>query len=462
MARHLPAAACLILGCTVSCLAQTRPADASEQELRQEVRELRAEVAELRAQMNSNAPTTRPAVAADSADLMIRDADRHGELLDSEGITAGHERDRGFFIRSDDGNFFLHPWAFFQVRDATNYRENAKHGTESDTENGFELPRAKFILDGNVFSPDLTYQFIWATSDTTGSLVLQDAWARYHFAGTDLAARAGQIRDPFDHEQLLFATKSLTPERSIVNNVLANGDGIVKAASVEYGYDAPSPIRGALAFTGGERSMDTTFQDFSTNTQSWGAAGRVEWKLTGDWRDYQQFTSLADRENLLVLGAGADYTEAGDTGALMHVADVQLDTTSGLALYAAYLGRYTRHNGGAPGTNGGLLGTGATANTYDSTFRLMGAWLIDGRIEPFARYEYLHFDGFELPTTAAHTVINDFTVGMNWYLEGHRAKFTAGASWLPNGSPITNVMSDLFANHGGNEVIIQAQFQLII
>src|SRR5205823_3692419 len=122
---------------------------------------------------------------------------------------AGYTRDKGFIVRSEDGNFLLHPWAFIQIRNATNYRERAT--TTSDTQNGFELPRMKFILDGNVISPDLTYQFIWATSDTTGNLGLQDAWARYHVPHTPFALRAGQIRDPVDHEQIMYATRSLTP-----------------------------------------------------------------------------------------------------------------------------------------------------------------------------------------------------------------------------------------------------------
>jgi len=163
-----------------------------------------------------------------------------------------------------------------------------------------------------------------------------------------------------------------------------------------------------------------------------------------------------------VLGAGADYTEAGDAGALMHVVDAQLDTPGGLSLYAAYLGRYTRHNGGAAGTNGGLSGGGPTANTYDSTFRVMAGYVIGRHLEPFARYEYLHFSGFELPATAAHTVIHDVTIGFNYYLMGHRAKFSAAASYLPNGSPVANTLGDLLVTPGGSEVIVQAQFQLIL
>lgn len=404
-----------------------------------------------------------PAASSDAAGAMLTDAQRRSAFLDVNTLTASYVPGQGALIRSEDGNFLMHPWAFIQVRNASNYREHVKNGNGSDFENGFEIDRMKFILDGNLFGPDLTYQFIWATSDTTGNLGLQDAWVRYHFPGTSWAVRAGQIRDPFDHEQIIYATKSLTPERSIVNNVLANADGVVKGASIGYGYDTDSALRSEVAITGGQRNFDTTFQTFSANSADWGAAGRVEYKLFGNWADYSQFTTLGDKHDLLVIGAGADYTEAGDTGALMHVADVQYDSPSGFMVYAAYLGRYTRHNGGAIGTNGGFSGAGASFNTYDSTVRLMAAYLIGGHFEPFARYEYLHINPHELPATAAHDFISDVTLGFNYYFYGHRAKITAAASYLPDGSPISNTFSDLLATpHSGNEVIVQAQVQVIL
>ena len=64
---------------------------------------------------------------------------------------------------------------------------------------------------------------------------------------------------------------SLTPGRSIVNNVLLNGDDIVKAVSLSYGYDGNDPFRAELAFTSGERNFDTNFQQFPTNGANWGA-----------------------------------------------------------------------------------------------------------------------------------------------------------------------------------------------
>jgi hypothetical protein len=331
-----------------------------------------------------------------------------------------------------------------------------------DGEDGFELPRAKFIMDGNIFTTDLTYQVIWATSDTTGNLGLQDAWGRWYIPHTLFAIEGGNIRDPIDHEQLLFATKTLGPERTIVNNVLLNGDDIVKGAELSVGYDDPVPLRGEIAVTSGERNFDTTFQDYPTNPASWGLAARVEYKPFGDWNDYTQFTALHDKVPLLVIGAGADYTEGGATAGLTHVLDVQFNTPDQLTLYGGYLGRYVRHDGGLPTTNGNpATAAAATADTYDATVRLMAAYLIKGHLEPFVQYEYLRFDRHEFGPTPTNYDMSDITLGTNYYFYGHRAKFSFGASYLPQGSPVPTTLGDLLTTHRGQEVMLQTQVQLI-
>jgi hypothetical protein len=474
-----------LLVTTTNCPAQTAPANPTQQELLDEVRALRSEVKDLHAQLNAQRPTTQPAsqsaapfTASDDVaagglpaqaaptDAMLQDIDRR-KSMDMTGISAGWDPAKGFVIRSEDGNFLLHPWAFIQIRDTTNYRQGGKVGGGDTTDTGLELPRMKLILDGNIFSTDFTYQIIWATATegaaapAGGSLFLQEAWGRYHLPETPFAIRAGNMRDPFDHEQILFGTRSLTPERSIINNVLANGDNIVKGVSASYGYDLPSPFRTEIAYTGGMRNTDTSFVGFPTNPATWGAAGRFEYKFFGDWKDYTQFTALGDKHPLLVLGGGIDYTEAGKTGNFSHVIDVQFDTPDGLNVYAAYLGRYVSHNAGTPGTNGAVTTAGRFPDTYDETLRLQAGYLFAHHFEPFARYEYIHFSGLEIARTSPHNVLQDMTVGFNYYFVGHRAKFSAAASYLPDGSPIANTQSDLLSNRK-NEVLFQAQFQLMI
>jgi hypothetical protein len=433
----------------------------TQQQLLDEVRALRAEVKELRGQLTAQTQPSKEEQARAAADVM-RDASLHGKMLDVEGFTAGHDQ-RGFIIQSTDGRFVLHPWFFIQVRDATNYREDGKHnGTEPDWQNGFEIRRAKLILDGNAVTPDLTYQIIWAVDRKTGLLSMEDAWARYHIPTTPFAVRAGQIRDPLDHEQLVFGTQTLGAERSLVDNLFLNGDGIVQGVSVGYGYDTESVIRSEVAFTDGFRSSNMNFQDFSTTNADWGAAGRVEWKATGNWQNYRDFTARGTTDNMLVFGAGVDYTEAGDTAQLLHVVDAQYERPGGLGLYAAYLGRAVRNNAGPIASNGGATGTKATADTYDATVRVTAGWAIGEHWEHFVRYEYINFDPAELPPTAGHRYLNSITLGSNYFFAGWRAKLTGEVTYLPQGSPVDEDGTNILANRGGNEVVVRVQFQFAI
>jgi hypothetical protein len=441
----------IITFCRAMGIAHAQPAtQPTPQDLLQRVNDLQSQVKDLRSQLKDVQATTQPGPAVQT------------DIHQPPSLNAGYSLDKGFYIRTDDGNFLLHPWAFIQGRDAYAYQSvSTSNGHQG--QNGLEMPRAKFILDGNVFSRDLTYQLIWATTtnDTTGGPDLQDAWGRYHLPGTIFAFEGGNIRNPVDHEQLLFATKSLGPERSIVNSVLLNGDDIVKGAMLSAGYDTPGSLRGELAFTGGERNVDTTFQGFPSNPATWGLAGRAEWKLFGDWDDYSQFTSLDDKSELLVVGGGTDFTQGGGTSALTHVLDVQYNLPDGLSLYAAYLGRYVSNDGGLPNTNGHpATGAAPFGDTYDATARFTAAYVIQRRFEPFFRYEYLHFDAreFSAPT---NNDISDITLGANYYFFGQRVKASFAASYLPQGSPVSSTLGDVLTTHRGQEIILQTQVQLI-
>jgi hypothetical protein len=446
----------------------TQPSDNATQQ--QQINDLRSEVQQLRDQINSGSANPQPANAqpaqsnAEPTQTTAEPAPTSTEPTPNGffGLFGGWNPDRGFEIKSADDNFLFHPWAYFHFRYAVNYRSATVGGSGSDTEAGFELSRLKLIFDGNLFTKDLTYQIIYTTLDNTGGSQLQDAWARYHIPRTPFAVEAGNIRDPLDHEQIMFATKTMTPERSIVNNVLLNGDDIVKGIMFSYNYDQDSVYRQLFAVTSGERNFDTDFEDYPVNPASWGLATRADFKVFGNWKDYAQFSSLGDTEPLLVFGGGLDYTEAGSTADLTQVLDVQYNLPCGFGLYAAYLGRYTRNNHGPLGSDGGATPTSTiNADTYDTTVRFMASQLIGKHLEPFFRYEYIQFAPIEVPP-GLNSTLNDITIGANYYFYGQRLKFSGAASYLPNGSPVANQLGDLLISHRGTEWIVQLQLQLMI
>lgn len=230
------------------------------------------------------------------------------------------------------------------------------------------------------------------------------------------------------------------------------------------GYDNNGPLRAELALTDGLRSANTNFQDFPASgiQADWGVAGRVDWKLMGDWKQYNSFSAQGSKDALLVLGAGVDYTEAGDTRQLSHVIDIQYDAPCGLSAYAAYLGRYVENNGGLPGSNGGAVGNVTTHDTYDATVRAQIGYVTASHWEPFARYEFIHFDPDGLAAGTKNHDVHEFTAGLNYYLHGQRAKFTMDVSYLPEGSPVADDSSGVLVNDGSDEFVFRAQFQLIL
>ena len=460
---------------TTVCAAAAPATVPDPQELEDRINALQAEVEQLEAlQQAARQKQEADAATAATAAAVRADAQRRSRPLDLEEFTAGYSADRGFILRSADGRFLLHPFLVTQFRNVTNYREGAAPpGSASstspggaDAQNGFELRRVKFGVDGNAVSPDLTYQAIFSVDRKTGTVSLEDGWARYRFPDTPWAIRAGQIRDPLDHEQIVFAAFSLTADRSLVDDLFAGVDGLVQGVSI--GYEDDGPFRAEAAFTDGLRSANTNFQDYPATGADWGAAARVEYKVRGDWKQYRDFTALGNAQPLLVFGAGADYTEAGRTAQFVHVVDAQYESPCGLGLYGAYLGRYVRHNAGPPGTNGAPIGapTGAApgaalaADTYDTTFRAQAGYVIDNRWEPFVRYEYIHFARAELPAGSTHSVVHEFTAGVNYYFAGHHAKLTTDITCLPTGSPVGDDGSGVLATRRGSELLLRAQFQL--
>ncbi len=196
-------------------------ADSAAQEMQAQLKALQAKVDQMQAKQDA----LDKANAQSTANRVHDDAVKHdSQMLDIGGVTAGYA-DKRFFIGSDDGNFVLKPWIHIQARYSLNYREDEKHNhTDSDTEDGFELRRARLGFDGNLFGKDFTYFINWAsnrenstltvkntagatvgtTTGPTGGLpVLEEAWMKYHFHDSPYYVKVGQMHDPLDHENIV-------------------------------------------------------------------------------------------------------------------------------------------------------------------------------------------------------------------------------------------------------------------
>jgi hypothetical protein len=424
--------------------------EATTRQLLEQVKQLLQKVQQLEARQEQQQRRSSADVAA-TVEQIYQDAARRSAMLEALPLSSNWQAGK-FILRSEDGNFLLHPWLQMQLRGTANYRDDASGAGGSDFESGFELRRMKFGFDGNVFSPDVTYLFNWATNRNTGNPELEEAWVRAKVSD-DWSVRGGQMKDPFARESLISSKKFLAADRTVLTDTFTGGDNYVQGVSAGYAREA---LQAEVALTDGMNSPNQNFQDFPTTNWNFGVAGRVQYKLFGDWGAYDQFTSLGDKHDLMVVGGGLDWSQGGNTDQILQTVDVQYNQTSGLGLFGALYGRYTRN---APKGTGAA--TAVQNDTYDWGLIAQASYLIpNSKWEPFARYDFIHFDADSIPAGAGQDV-NEIAVGVNYYVHGHDAKFTFDLSYLPDGSPVSDSGSDVLSSDD-DELLLRGQFQLLL
>ncbi|CAN5548733.1 hypothetical protein BH10PLA1_BH10PLA1_08070 [soil metagenome] len=454
--QHLLTTACMVGLFTLPAAAQVASQQSTEQQiavLRAEIQELKAKQAKLEAAA-AQAPVASPRPGdpvAQTQAAVAQDAARRSSLISESNLTrafSSYDPQKGFVFRSEDGSFSLHPWVQFQFRGVTDYRNDVNG--DSDTQTGFEMRRMKFGVDGNAYSPDTAYLFSWQADRNTGNVSLEEAWVRTKLS-SDFYIRGGQFKDPFAHESLVSSKKLMSADRTLATDVLAGADDYIQGVAVNYSHDA---LQAEVAVTDGHNESNRNFQDFPTNAWDFGLAGRVQYKLMGDWGAYDQFTALGLKKDLLVVGGGADLSQGGNTDQFLHTVDVHYANVSGLAAFGAIYGRYTAN---AP--KSATVNSANEHDTYDWGLIAQASYVIpETRVEPFARYDYIGFDA-DTVAAGAEQHVHEFTGGVNYYLHGQSAKFTLDVTYLPNGTPAgaADVLTSTDA-----EFLLQAQFQLLL
>lgn len=411
--------------------------EVTTQELQAQIKALEAKVQALEAQR----------VATSDVDALVRsvlaDAQQRSQLMSSEGFTAGYSKGQ-FIIQSADGNFRFIPVAQFQERYVANYREDGKHGgNSSSTDDGFELRRAKFGFAGNAGSPALTYKLLWQVPRKTGNVSLEEAWVRYEL-NRNFAIFGGQFEDRVSKDQVTSSSKTLAIEQALATNLLIEGPlDYVQGVGLAYQQNR---FRVQGVFHDGANSDNTNFQNGATY---FGVSGRAEYRAQGDdWKAYDDYTARGNKQSLLVFGAGADLTQAPDVDRVHYAADVQWEpqAIAGLSVFASYLGESLRPDAGADINNHGLIA--------------QAGYLLSDRWEVFGRYDIVFLDDQVVPVGGSDRA-QEFTLGVNYYIRGHSAKFTADVVYLPDGSP-QNVDGLGILAGNAEQLLTRMQFQLVL
>jgi hypothetical protein len=472
LGRGLALVVAMALG--FSCIARADDAAAQPSSVQQDNAELRSEVDQLKTKVEK-LEANQPATSQPSQQTPAIVPNTNQSSFNAFRFTSGYDPAVGFVLRSDDNQFSLHPGFVFDFRNMTSYREKLVPNSGSEvpkagytTENGFDVTRARLTFDGR--ATDYVTYFIQFQDDQGTSFGLLDAYWAYHFGkDSPFALKVGQFKDPIWHERNLSEATLLTVDRSLVEALIGGGQtGRVQGIDLMYDKDR---LRTQLVFHDGFNSINTKFFDAGglgagvtagsgVTPTNFGASGRAEFMLIGDrtpefnpYTEYdKQFTALGDKQDILVLGGGADFSQASSNDVLFHTVDLQYDTTCGFSAYGAYLGAYRDIHANQGVTKGFY---------YNPGFLFQLAYLVTPKIEPFARYDYTY-----LPlgsTTGLFTgEAQEITVGANYYLYRQNLKFTLDASWLPNGSPVDSDALGILKDSGHSEFTVRAQFQLAI
>jgi len=448
-ARSLTALALTTLLASASTASAAEP---TYDELKQKLQQLEEKVAKIEEDR-----TRDSRAVANTIESILRDAEQRSDLLQAgTGVTAGY--DNGFFIQSTDGSYLLKPSINAQFRNVTTYRQDAEAGGDADDiQNGFEWRRLRFRFDGNAFSKDFTYSFVFDTARQGGAVTLLDAWGQYQL-NDDWAVKFGQFKASVFQERNLSGFAQLAVERSIVDAYIAGAlIDRVQGISLIYGGRTDDALRAEAAFHDGANSRNTNFQDtFDTTVPpdgtdarpDWGTSGRVEWKAFGDWRAYRDFSAIGNKDSLLVFGAGADFTDGPTTDTLAGTIDAQWEHGP----WALFGGLFVRQRDVDDLDD--FTDYGALAQVG---YLLNPAW------ELFGRYDLVAFDDDGV-TAGIEDTYSEITFGVNYYLGSngaykHRAKISVDLTYLPDGAPASQDAQGILATPE-HEWVLRTQFQL--
>jgi hypothetical protein len=436
--RILLGGTALLLGTAANAWADQN----SSADLQKQIQELQAQVSELQAQ-RAIAPAYSASDVNSVVDSVLKDAERRSQLLaDGGGGFLGGWENGKFTIRSADGNYSLSPGIWLQFRSVTNVNDRSGGEGGNNLDNGFELRRLKLSFEGNAITKDLTYGIVWATDRKNGNLVNEEAWARYAFAD-NWAVKVGQYKELIYQETATSSKRKLAVDVSLAGQILFGGDTYSQGIELDYG-DHDEALRALVGISDGYGSVNTNFQDPPANPFDFGVYGRVEYKLLGDWKSYTDATALGNKHDLLVIGAGGDWSQNGDQSIYRPAIDLQWETGP-FGVFAGLIGRYTDSNSGS--------------STFDWGAVAQLGYLINSRWEIFGRYDLLKLDNV---AAGKEDTFHELTLGVNYYLKGHNAKVTFDGGWLPNGSPSNADAIGVLSNNGENEFYIRGQFQLVL
>ena len=485
---------------------------------------LRAELNELRAQNNSlsarvDAQDTEWLNEERASEIrgivqdVLADSQSRTSLQDS-GMMAGYKAGKGFFLSNADGSFSLNVsgqlqtrWVFNNNPDpVTGFTVDANGNPQLVTANseeqnwGFQVRRAHVRFQGNVIDPSWTYAIngafegpdnVFGNPTNGGTFEFQEAYiAKEHDNGITITL--GQFKTPWMREELVDSAQQLAVERSVINEIFNQDRAVGIMAS--WNNDDWNI---AASYNNGQRTavnQQNRYSNFSDNNTNWSFSARGEWKLSGDWSDFDSFTSSPGDEQAIMVGVavmGQKYNQNAGVLALdlapVVTAELDLDGTTvwgftadisakfgGFSIFAA--GVWQNYDPSYAGTvDGAAIPENFSGSSYDPWGVVVQAgYSLNDQWELFARYEegnasvenFFENDAFgdisALFTDGGNPSI--LTIGANYFINDN-VKFTV--DWGINFGDEMALFANNSANNGwetsdeSDQWVLRAQLQLM-
>ena len=382
----------------------------------------------------------------------------------------------GFYVASADGRFRLNIGGLMQTRFIAGWVGIRPQGPQQPPDfdpwrYGFELPRIQMTFGGHAFGNGLEYYLEtgWGRYDPNGltaditlmTFRMWEAWVKFRLT-SDFAIKAGQFELPFTRESLVRAQYQLAIERSLVDHRM--GLGLTHGLEMVWASD---DSRFMLAITNGSGALfhsplwivpDPTPPTAALNKDTlYSVTMRHEWKLLGDWNQFNQFTSPPGSERGVLVGiAGHRQNTERDSpindsgfpeGVFWGVtADISMQF-DGASAYASVI--YERVTDFSP----------AFTRVNWLAFIAQGSTYVTNQTELYARWETggpdeEAFGGDELMIV---------TVGFNHYIDGQDLKFSADIGFSIGDVSLVMLNSQTgwqFDSHKGDQVVVRTQLQM--
>jgi len=482
--------------------------NASIDALRAELNELRSQneslEARVDAQDNAWLNETRATEIRGIVQDVLADSQTRTSLQDSNAM-GGYKAGEGFFLSSQDGSFTMNIKGQIQVRWVMNHvgddsgsgpsvasALSAGGANTNQTKWGFQVRRAKVKFQGNVFDKTWHYQVNGAfdTDDFDGGgFAFQEVMITKDI-NDNLSLTVGQYKAPWTREELVSSSQQLAVERSLVNEYF-NADRAVgldmmyktDAWSMEVAYN--NGVRTAVAPNGGfgnAASPTGRYTNWSDNPTRWAFQGRFQYKISGDWSDFDSFTSSPGDETGIMIGVGGMGQEYnGQLGGYISdgytVWGITADASAkfgGLSLFASLTWQnfespeYTTAAATQPATKHNPWGfVGQAGYSLNDEWEIFGRFewgQTDGANAGNAFAAALHAAGLGPKPGDANAKLALLTIGANYFINTN-VKFTV--DWGINfnnqlgGAWVNQAQTGWRQTDSSSEWTLRAQLQLL-